>query len=78
MSRTSVFPIKDKPYYRKGMWVSCGGCLIVLVCGTIQSICLWLENKHLDKKYGKVEKGVDSHFAVESGDGHDPRFRYVI
>ncbi|KAF2104521.1 retrograde regulation protein 2 [Rhizodiscina lignyota] len=75
---TNVFPTTDAPYYRKGMWVSCGGCLIVFVCGTIQSICLYLENRHLDKKYGKVEKGAAQHFEVTTKDGTDPRFRYVI
>lgn len=59
------------------MWVSCGGCLIVFVFATIQSIALHFENKKLDKKYGKVEKTKLS-LDVHSRNGMDTSFRYVI
>lgn len=59
------------------MWVSCGACCIVFITATIQSIILKLENRRLDKKYGKVEKTKLS-LNVHSHNGMDPQFRYVI
>ncbi|CZR70050.1 related to nicotinamide mononucleotide permease [Phialocephala subalpina] len=73
---TNIFPPGDKPYYRKGMWISCGACLLVFVLASLQSYLLWRENKKRDMKYGKVRDTVYTH--VESEFGDDAQFRYVI
>lgn len=73
---TNIFPPEDKPYYRKGMWISCGACILVFVLATLQSYLLWRENKQRDKKYGKVRD--TEHTNVESEFGDDANFRYII
>jgi len=73
---TSIFPTKDKPYYRKGMWISCGACLLVFFLAIIQSVSLHVENKKLDRKYGPVEASDENVDVDETG--RDRRFRYVI
>lgn len=37
---TNVVPKTDMPYYRKGMWVSCTACFIVVVAGSFQMVLL--------------------------------------
>lgn len=73
---TNIFPPTDAPYYRKGMWISCGACLLVFVLATLQSFLLWKENKRRDAKYGKNRE--TTHLPVESDLGNDEHFRYVI
>ena len=65
---TNVFPAADEPYYRKGMWVSCGACLIVVVGGCIQMFLLWRGNKRLDRE--------DEALGIRRDD--QKRFRYVV
>jgi hypothetical protein len=77
VTRTSIFPTKDAPYYRKGMWISCGACLLVFVFAAVQSVLLHLENKHRDRKYGKPDPS--KHLDIDpTSSGEDKRFRYVI
>ncbi|KAG0651938.1 putative transporter [Hyphodiscus hymeniophilus] len=73
---TNVFPPSDAPYYRKGMWVSCGACLLIFFCASLQSFLLWQENKRRDKKYGKQRE--TAHLAVQSELGTEKYFRYII
>ena len=73
---TNIFPPGDKPFYRKGMWISCGACLLVFFLATFQSILLWRENKRRDKKYGKTRD--TTYNPVQNEWGIDPNFRYVI
>ena len=85
---TRVYPAKDSPYYRLGMWVCAGFMLFngVLAFG-LRCLLIW-ENKQLDQKYGKVGRvdgdgkvadGVSGGGAVGVGDENDgPRFRYVL
>ena len=73
---TNVFPKTDEPYYRKGMWVSCGACLLVFVCACLQMFILWRSNKQRDAKYGKDRD--DAHLDVGNKTGQDKMFRYVI
>lgn len=42
---TNIFPIKDKPFYRRGMWVSCGSALIVAAAASLQMFVLHRTNK---------------------------------
>jgi hypothetical protein len=85
---TRVYPSKDSPYYRLGMWVCAGFMLFngVLAFG-LRCLLIW-ENKKLDRKYGvvgrvdgdgKVADGVSGGGAAGVGDENDgPRFRYVL
>ena len=50
---TNIFPKTDAPYYREGMWISCGACLLVFFCAVLQTFILWRANKKRDRKYGK-------------------------
>jgi dipeptide/tripeptide permease len=72
---TRVYPTKDGPYYRMGMWVCAGFMLFngVLAAG-FRTLLRW-ENGRLDKRYGAVERGDGTERGVEN-DG--PRFRYVL
>lgn len=73
---TNIFPPGEAPYYRKGMWISCGACLVVFFLAGAQSWLLWRENKQRDRKYGKVR---DTEYTrVESEFGDDANFRYII
>lgn len=85
---TRVYPAKDSPYYRLGMWVCAGFMLFngVLAFG-LRTLLVW-ENKRLDRKYGivgrvdgqgKVADGITGGGAAGVGDENDgPRFRYVL
>lgn len=70
---TNVFPTTDKPYYREGMWVSCGACLIVFVTACIQMLILRASNKRRDREYGK-----DRDWAHLDTTNSEKMFRYVI
>lgn len=68
---TNMFPPKDKPFYRTGMWVGCTFSLVAAVASATLSMLLFLDNRRKDKKYGRVEtvgRRVDvlSHQATES------------
>lgn len=73
---TNIFPPNEAPFYRKGMWISCGACILVFVLATLQSYLLWRENKKRDAKYGKERD--TTYTAVQSELGDDKYFRYVI
>jgi MFS family permease len=73
---TNIFPPNEAPFYRKGMWISCGACLIVFVLASLQSFLLWQENKRRDRKYGKDRDTV--YLGVQGELGNDKHFRYVI
>ncbi|KAH8812217.1 retrograde regulation protein 2 [Xylogone sp. PMI_703] len=73
---TNIFPPSEGPFYRKGMWISCGACLLVFVLAALQSFLLWRENKRRDAKYGKERD--TTHITVQSELGNDKYFRYVI
>ena len=43
---TNVFPDNEKPYYRKGMWISCAFCFFVAVLSvTLSAIIRWEESR---------------------------------
>lgn len=53
---TNVFPSSEKPYYRKGMWISAAFCLFVAVLSCVLSLWLIYENKKLDKAQANAER----------------------
>jgi dipeptide/tripeptide permease len=74
---TRVYPAKDSPYYRTGMWVCAAFMLFngLLALG-LRTLLAW-ENRRLDRKFGAVEKNETGVVGVgEENDG--PRFRYVL
>ncbi|KAK7888350.1 hypothetical protein LTR67_008696 [Exophiala xenobiotica] len=73
---TNIFPKTDKPYYRKGMWVSCGACLLVVVTACMQMALLARANKKRDEKYGKNRDTV--HLERPTEFGEDKQFRYMV
>ncbi|TVY24197.1 MFS transporter [Lachnellula hyalina] len=70
---TRVFPAKDAPYYRMGMWVCAGFMLFnaFLACA-LRALLSW-ENGVLDRKYGRVERmggdGKTGGGSAEGGEG---------
>jgi peptidoglycan/LPS O-acetylase OafA/YrhL len=73
---TNIFPKSDAPYYRKGMWISCGACLLVVVTASMQMGLLHRANKKRDAKYGRDRETV--HLEDPSEYGNDKQFRYVV
>ncbi|PYI01063.1 MFS general substrate transporter [Aspergillus sclerotiicarbonarius CBS 121057] len=74
---TNIFPDSDKPYYRKGMWISCGACLVVVVMGCCQMFLLWRANRRIDRE--SQRNGGDSN--VNQSDmryGTEEQFRYIL
>jgi MFS family permease len=73
---TQIFPTHDMPYYREGMWISCGACLLVVVFACLQMFILWRENKKRDEKYGANRDTV--HLDTPTEFGNEKQFRYVL
>jgi hypothetical protein len=73
---TNIFPPSEAPYYRKGMWISCGACLLVFFLAMLQSFLLWRENQRRDRKYGKNRE--TTYIPVQDELGNDKYFRFVI
>ncbi|RFU23683.1 hypothetical protein B7463_g12656, partial [Scytalidium lignicola] len=73
---TNIFPPSEAPFYRKGMWISCGACLLVFFLASLQSYLLWRENKKRDAKYGKERD--TTYIPVQGELGNDKYFRYII
>lgn len=73
---TNIFPTHEGPYYRKGMWISCGACLLVFFLALVQMAILHQNNKKRDAKYGK-NRDV-THLDAHDELGNDKRFRYVL
>lgn len=73
---TNIFPPTEKPYYRKGMWISCGACLIVFAGAIFQIFVLWKENRRRDREFGKDRETryLNSHSKL----GNDEKFRFII
>ncbi|KAI1622170.1 retrograde regulation protein 2 [Exophiala viscosa] len=73
---TNIFPKSDAPYYRKGMWISCGACLITVVAACMQMGLLIRANKKRDEKYGANRDTV--HLERPTEFGEDKQFRYMV
>lgn len=55
---TNIFPESEKPYYRKGMWISCAFCFLVSVLSVTLSLWLIHENKKMERA-GVLEPSDD-------------------
>jgi MFS family permease len=69
---TRIYPAKDGPYYKTGMWTCASFMLLVAVLSMALRMVLKWENGKLDEKYGKLK---DSRAGLES---EGPNFRYVL
>ncbi|OCK74279.1 MFS general substrate transporter [Lepidopterella palustris CBS 459.81] len=56
---TNVFPASEKPYYRKGMWISCAFCLLVTVLSVALSAYLVRENRKMERAGLLVPQGSE-------------------
>lgn len=71
---TRIYPAKNQPYYRMGMWTCASFMIFVAVLAIALRTVLKWENKRLDEKYGKLEEG-----GVRAGlESEGPNFRYVL
>jgi len=65
---TQLFPATEKPYYRKGMWISAAFCLFVAALSAALSCWLIYENKKMAKEgVPEVEEFEDTSIAADSG-----------
>ncbi|TKA49648.1 hypothetical protein B0A54_00316 [Friedmanniomyces endolithicus] len=73
---TNVFPDSEKPYFRKGMWISAAFCLLVAVLSLMLSTWLIFENRKMAREgVPEVEEYEDTSIARETG-VHE-RHRYI-
>ncbi|WPG99272.1 Hypothetical protein R9X50_00208500 [Acrodontium crateriforme] len=72
---TNIFPTSEKPYYRKGMWISAAMCLMVAVLAGILSSWLIYENKKMEREgVPEVEEFEETSVAREDGQRLKHRF----
>ncbi|KAL3417371.1 major facilitator superfamily transporter [Phlyctema vagabunda] len=88
---TRLYPARNGPYYRSGMWV-CAGFMLLngVLAAALRGLLVW-ENRKLDRLYGPVLKGekhrvttgeemaatlADGSAVGDENDG--PRFRYIL
>lgn len=72
-----LFPKRDQPWYSKGMWVCAGILFGAALIASILSLCLRLQNKRRDKKFGKSDLDYVPAEVHTLGDAH-PMYRYVL
>ncbi|KAK3071789.1 hypothetical protein LTR53_008027 [Teratosphaeriaceae sp. CCFEE 6253] len=65
---TNVFPNSEKPYFRKGMWISASFCLLVACLSCLLSLWLIHENKKMDREgVPETEEYEETSIARETG-----------
>ena len=74
-----MFPESEKPYYRKGMWISASFCLLIAFCSVLLSWILIRENKQMERE-GVIPSKEDDKNGLNQRD-FDPservRYRYI-
>ena len=73
---TRIYPVSEKPYYKKGMWV-CAAFLLLNICLALalRTLLAW-KNRRLDEKVAEASASDNDKLLGEENDG--PRFRYVL
>lgn len=74
---TNIFPTNEKPYFRKGMWISAGCCLAVGCIAILLSTMLIMENKKMEREGLIPKKGEKAQHSIADGQSKVPRFRYI-
>ena len=72
---TNVFPKSEKPYYRKGMWISASFCLFIAFLSVCLSLILIRENKRMEREGLIPKKGEEKD--GDGLDGEQTHFRYI-
>lgn len=70
---TNMFPDDEKPFFRKGMWVSASFSLLVVVLSVLLSLWLRHENQKLDRQGVTAPR---SNAAVDEDTGEEKEYRY--
>ncbi|KAI9722552.1 MAG: hypothetical protein M1828_004547 [Chrysothrix sp. TS-e1954] len=71
---TNVFPSSEKPYYRKGMWISCAFSFLVAVLSVTLSLIIKWEEKRGKRAGGEVGEGSEVD-VMDTGSGDDEKMR---
>jgi len=79
---TNVFPESQKPYYRKGMWISASMCLMCCFLAILLSTILFLENKKMEREGLIPRKGEEDTYQGAPNTVADEqtgvrRYRYI-
>jgi MFS family permease len=74
---TNVFPESEKPYYHKGMWISCAFCLLVTVLSVALSLHLVRENRKMERAGLLVPQGSEIVDAPSNGEFAERKIRYI-
>lgn len=74
---TNVFPANEKPYYHKGMWISCSFCLLVTVLSVALSLHLVRENRKMEHAGLLVPQGSETADAPSNGEFTERKIRYI-
>ena len=74
---TNVFPASEKPYYHKGMWISCAFCLLVTVLSVALSLHLVRENRKMERAGLLVPQGSETAGAPSNGEFAERKIRYI-
>ncbi|EEH20269.2 hypothetical protein PABG_02528 [Paracoccidioides brasiliensis Pb03] len=82
---TNIFPASEGPFYRKGMWISFGMCLMVTVVSLLNMWVLWRENRRRDTMLevvdggkGDIPNGDTDRTDVEDAARKHQSFRYML
>jgi len=77
---TNVFPAKERPYYRKGMWISCAFCLLVTACSITLSLILRWENSKMeaDGSYNHEEELGEMRDAPNFDSRTIRKYKYIL
>ena len=73
---TNVFPESEKPYYRKGMWISASFCLFIAFLSLCLSLILIRENKQMERQ-GLIPRKGEEKNGLQDRDEERPVYRYI-
>lgn len=80
---TRLYPVAERPYYKKGMWV-CAAFMLFngMLAFALRMLLIW-ENSRLDRKYGVIRGSEklesDKEEEIPQGIEDDgPQFRYIL
>ena len=74
---TNLFPDSEKPYYRKGLWISAAFCLLVTFLSAVLSAYLIRENKKLEKAENARARGEKSVEVTSTSAVPNVGFRHI-
>ena len=72
-----IYPKDEGPVYKKGMAICAGLLFLAALVAQALSMMMRMENRHRDRKYGKVSREQIPDGVADQGDAH-PMYRYVL